>query len=189
MDKIKRFFRVVPKKHHIEFITALLSIPVLLTVIALNWSSLSGTKKEETNKPSEIIISLPVEKDPTAAPTKPECKPGLGQTTISSPEDGATVTENPVNVIVVYTPGDYCAAVWSYRINSGSWSEFDDKSIALYNPPAGEIQLELRVKSIVNGEQKTITRNFTYKSTTPTATNAPSATLTPSPTQSTIPAQ
>jgi hypothetical protein len=185
MDKIKRFFRVVPKKHHVEFITALLSIPVLLTVIALNWSNLNGSKKVETQKPSEIIISLPAQKNPTAIPTKPQCKPGLGQVAITNPDEDSTVTDNPVNVTIVYTPGDYCAAVWSYRINNGSWSEFDDKSLAVYNPPVGNIQLELRVKSIVNGEQKTLTRSFVYKSNNPTATNTPSPT--PSPTQTSSP--
>ncbi|MBP9719054.1 MAG: hypothetical protein KBD46_01170, partial [Candidatus Levybacteria bacterium] len=83
MDKIKRFFRVVPKKHHVEFITALLSIPVLLTVIALNWSNLSATKKEETKSPTEIIISLPAQKNPTAIPIKAECTPGLGEISIT----------------------------------------------------------------------------------------------------------
>ena len=92
MDKIKRFFRVVPKKHHVEFITALLSIPVLLTVIALNWSSLNGTKKEETTKPSEIIISLPAQKDATPQPTKVDCKPGVGNVDITSPSEGDTIS-------------------------------------------------------------------------------------------------
>jgi hypothetical protein len=178
MDRIKRFFKVVPKKHHVEFITALLSIPVLLTVIALNWSSLNANKKPETQKPSEIIISLPAQKNPTAIPTKVACKPGLGQIEILNPEEGSVVSQDPLPITIVYTPGDYCAAVWSYRINNGSWSEFDDKSIAIYNPPAGAIDLELRVKSIVNGQQKTITRSFIYKSTqpTPTTTSAPSVT-------------
>lgn len=186
MDRIKRFFHIAPKKHHVEFITALLSIPVLLTVIALNWSSLSGNKKEEVQKPSQIIISLPVQKNPTSIPPKPQCKTGLGETSITRPEEGDTITENPVNVTIVYKPGEYCSAVWSYRINSGNWSDFDDKSIALYNPPSGNIQLELRVKSIVSGEQKMLTRNFFYKGSNPTATITP--TTTPSPTQALTPA-
>jgi hypothetical protein len=180
MEKVKRFFKVVPKKHHVEFITALLSIPVLLTVIALNWSNLNSSKNPETQKPNEIIISLPAQKNPTAIPTKAACKPGLGHLEITSPEEGSTVSQDPLPLTIVYTPGDYCAAVWSYRINNGSWSDFDDKSIAVYNPPVGSIDLELRVKSIINGEQKTITRSFTYKSTTPTTTPTATPSITSS---------
>ena len=182
MDKIKRFLNKVPKKHHIEFITALLSIPVLLTVILLNLNNLNQKKEvEPTPKPNQIIISLPPQKNPTAMPTKPECKPGLGEVSISNPEEDDTVTDNPITVTVVYNPGDYCSAVWSYRVNNGSWSDYDDKSIALYNFPSGSMQLELRVKSIVNGVQKTITRNFIYKSNTPTSSpsNTPMPTSTP----------
>lgn len=189
LDKMKRFFRV-PKKHHIEFITALLSIPVLLTVFALNWNNLNTNK--DTDKKPEIIISLPPQKnDPTQIPTKAQCKAGIGATTISSPQEGETTSDNPVDVIITYNPGDYCAAVWSYRINSGAWSDYDDKSIAIYNPPSGNIQLEVRVKSIVNGQQKTLTRNFTYKSSSPTLTPTATPTITPSPTQapSTTPTQ
>lgn len=188
MDKLKRIFSKVPKKHHVEFITALLSIPVLLTVIALNWSSLNANKKGETEKPREIIISLPVDKNPTAMPTKPECKEGIGTITIASPGEGDTVSINPVSVTIVYKPGDFCAAVWSYRTNGGSWSDYDDKSIALYNLPFGSIDLDLRVKSIVSGgEEKTLRRSFTYKSTTPTVTSTPTPSNTPTPTQGTTP--
>lgn len=187
MDSLKRFFRAIPKKQNIEFITALLSVPVLLTVIALNWSNLNASKKPETQKPSEIIISLPADKNPTTAPTKPECKPGIGTIAIASPQEGDTVSNNPLAVTIVYKPGDFCSAVWSYRINGGAWSDYDDKSIALYNLPSGSIQLELRIKSIVSGEEKLITRNFIYKSNNPTTTVTPTPTLTPSPTTVTTP--
>jgi len=188
INKIKHFFgSLTGKKNHLEFFTALLSIPVLLSVIALNWNNLNANKTPENTQPNEIIISLPVDKNPTTAPTKAECNPGIGEVAISSPEEGDTVSENPVSVIIVYKPGDFCSAVWSYRINGGSWSDYDDKSFALYNLPSGEVDVDLRVKSIVNGEVKTISRNFTYKSNTPTMTPSLTPTNTPVPTQTLVP--
>jgi hypothetical protein len=194
MQSIKKFLSgITGKKHHVEFITALLSIPVLLTVILLNLNNLNQQKKQENTsaKPNQIIISLPAQnKEATPIPTKPACKPGLGKTTIANPHEGDTVSDYPLNFTIYYDPGDYCAAVWSYRINGGRWSDYDDKSIALYDLPSGEVKFELRVKSVVNGgEETTLTRNITYISPrmTPSATpmTTPISTQTaPSPTSS-----
>lgn len=90
---------------------------------------------------------------------------GLGTATITSPDENDIVTENPVTVDISYDDKRYCAAAWSYRINGGSWSGYDDRSVALYNLPQGTIKFELRVKSIAGGDTKTVTRNFTYKGT------------------------
>ena len=80
----------------------------------------------------------------------------------------------------------YCSIVWSYRINSGSWSDFSDKDISIFNMESGEKILELKIKSIVSGEEKNISRKFTYKNTqevpTPTVTVTSTPTPTPSPT-------
>lgn len=184
MGKIRRFFSgVTGKKHHVEFFTALLSIPVLLTVITLNLSNLNASKKVEPSpKPNQIIISLPTNKQTlvTNAPTKPACLPGIGNVSISYPREGDIISDYPVAVTVSYEAKGYCAVVWSYRINGGSWSEFDDKSVALYDLPSGNITLDLRVKSVINGGgDTTLSRTFTYKRSKATPTADPTATVTP----------
>lgn len=174
--------KIVDKKPHIEFITALLSVPVLLTVIIINVNNLKGQKNDKI----AVITPPPVEKIYVNVPsgnTKPDvktatqtpCAKKIGPIAIASPEEKETVTHNPVAVNIDYQQGDFCSVVWSYRINRGTWSEYDDKSIALYNPPTGNIKFELRVKSVVSTDSQTLTKNFVYKgdntiSTTPTAT-------------------
>ncbi len=89
------------------------------------------------------------------------------------------MTDNPVSVIISYPDDEYCAAVWAYRINGGSWSGYDDKSIALYNLPTGKIKFELKARSVIaNGQERVITRNFTYQGVS-------TMTITPSPTMAT----
>ncbi|MBI2033209.1 MAG: hypothetical protein HYT10_01970 [Candidatus Levybacteria bacterium] len=188
--KAKRYLSGIhPKKSHVEFITALLSIPVLLTVILVNVNNLNAKNKAEeeaTSKKNEIIISLP----PTIKEEKkdtPQCKPDIGPIDISYPHETDTVSDNPLNIDINYTSEGYCAVVWSYRINNGSWSDYDDKSIALYNMSSGDVKFELRVKSLISGKEKFLTRNFTYKSSiqpTPTPTITPTMSPTPTPTGS-----
>lgn len=178
------------KKQYIEFITALLSIPVLLTVIILNFNSLK-TKDEAQKQESEtkpIVVTVPVEKStpaqsdekPTSAPTNAACKKEIGPVSISSPVEGETITDSPVIVSVAYDDETYCVIVWSYRINNGRWSDFDDKAIALYDPPEGQVTLDVRVKSIATGAEKRLSRAFTYQpSVTPSPTTAATPTQAP----------
>lgn len=185
---LKRFltsYRKIPdKKPYIEFVTAILSIPVLLTVILLNLNSLTGTKDKEakdssTPAPQTVVITAPASNNTNTATSEKEeeCTPEIGPIEITAPEEGETVTDNPVFVSVKYEKGDYCSVVWSYRINGGRWSDYDDKSIALYNPPPGTIRFELRIKSVVSDDSLTLTRSFTYQGTdiiqtTPTASSS-----------------
>jgi len=159
-------YRKIPdRKVYIEFITAILSIPVLLTVIILNFNTLFGQKAKTPVTPTEkIYITSPAEKNTTNISTQP-CTPGIGFIDIASPVEGETVTDNPVSVSINYDKNGYCEVVWSYRINNGKWSDYDDKSIALYNPPQGAIKFDLRVKSIVNSDTDSLTRNFIYRGT------------------------
>ena len=166
------------KKPHIEFFTALLTIPVLLTVIILNLNNLKDEDKVETPKNETIIITQAAPNEKEVIVTTAACEPGIGDISIVNPEEGDDVSGNPVSVDIVYEPEGFCEVVWSYRINDGSWSSYDDRSIALYNLPSGEIKFDLRVKSVVNTTQKTLTRNFRYSgggsiSVTPTPTNTP----------------
>lgn len=186
----RRIFASLPeRKKHLEFFTALLSIPVLITVIILNFNSLSNLKKdanptEAPTRQSNGFYSAPIEptvKKPTAQPlgTQAPCKKELGPVGIESPQENEIVTDNPVSIIVSYPDEKYCAAVWAYRINNSQWSDYDDKSIALYNLPSGKIKFELKVKSVVaNIQEKTIVRNFTYQGTG-------TMTITPTPTMTT----
>jgi hypothetical protein len=192
MEKAKRLskkfllsYRKLPeKKPYIEAVTAVLSVPVLITVIMLNLNNLNAAKTEiptPTPQPKKEVVYVPVESKtpaktqvqeatttppakstPTITTSTDPCKPEIGPVSISSPAEGETVTDNPASVIINYKTGDFCAAVWSYRVNNGNWSNYDDKSLALYNLPDGNIKIDLRVKSIVSGEEKTLTRNFIY---------------------------
>jgi hypothetical protein len=190
----QKFLGLHEHKKYLEFFTALLSIPVLVTVIILNLNTLKSANKDA--KPTETptkggFFSAPIEAEPTAltelsvTPSAP-CKKELGPVSIDTPEDGETITDNPVSVVIVYDDDEYCAAVWSYRINGSSWSEYDDKSIALYNLPQGKVKFELKVKSVVSKEETTLTRNFTYKgnstAVTPTMSQDQLGTSTSAPT-------
>lgn len=168
-----RSYRSLPqKKQYVEFFTAILSIPVLLTVIILNVSNLRGEDKSKEAAPTvqpKIVVTIPEQKNsttsnqPVAKATPAEaCKKGIGPIDISDPAEGDSVKDNPIMITVDRPDEGYCAVVWSYKINGGRWSEYDDKSIALYNPPKGQITLDLRVKSVVTGEEKIITRKFSY---------------------------
>ena len=177
----QKFLGLHEHKKYLEFFTALLSIPVLVTVIILNLNTLKNTNKnaEPTNTPTKGgFFSAPIESEPTTptevsvTPSAP-CKKELGPVNIDSPEEGDTIMDNPVSVVINYDDEEYCAAVWSYRINGSSWSEYDNKSIALYNLPQGKVKFELKVKSVVSKEETTLTRNFTYKGTSTAVTPTP----------------
>jgi hypothetical protein len=192
----KRFFssyKALPqKKQYLEFFTALLSIPVLVTVIILNFNSLkniNNPKTTQTNTPIQttekiyyvtpgnnnsgatVITSTP---QASSNGTQSPCKADIGPVSIDSPQEGTKVSDNPVSVNISYSDSSFCAVVWSYRINGGQWSDYDNKSIAIYNPPQGNIKLDLQVKSIVNGNSKTLTRNFTYIGSASNVTPVPS---------------
>lgn len=196
METIRNFskkFNALPdKKRYFEFITAFLSIPVLLSVVYINYLSIQEKRisDELTPTPGPSVVTVIQERDPPREPSptdsdeEKECTPGIGQASITTPKENETITQNPLEIVISYSRGAYCAVVWSYRINGGSWSEFSDKNIVIYNMPSGAKKLELRVKSIVSGEEQTIERTFTYTNTqeipTPVATST--ATPTPSPT-------
>lgn len=165
--------RIVKKKQYLEFATAFLSIPVLITVMLLNFNSLKNLGATPTPTPVPVgggqsgFYAEPVGLDDPVTPTPigatPEpCLKGLGPINIASPDENDVVTNNPVTIDIAYDDSRYCEAAWAYRINGGSWSGYDDRSVALYNLPQGTIKFELKVKSISGSDNKTVTRNFTY---------------------------
>lgn len=198
---IEKFLALHEHKKYLEFFTVLLSIPVLITVIILNLNSLKNINKDTKTAPTPTqngFFSAPIERSsPSIAgqvvvtPSQP-CKKELGPVSIETPKEGQTVSNNPVSIHISYDDQTYCTAVWAYRINGGDWSDYDDKSIALYNLPQGKIKFELNAKSLATKDEKTITRNFTYNgggdamisptmATTPTGDQLGASTSAPTP--------
>lgn len=193
IPKIGGWYKALPeKKPYVEFITAVLTVPVLLTVIVNNVNSLRNNKTmAQGNTPSPSPASSPVVKaeirvsaepviptritpnpaSPAASPTDPApCKKSLGPAAILQPEDGETVKNDPVTIDISYPTGEYCAAVWSYRIDSGNWSEYSDKSVNIYGMEPGRKNLQVKVKSLTSGEETILQRTFIYSTPiTPTA--------------------
>lgn len=190
VEKVKHWYRALPeKKRYLEFITALLSIPVLLTVVISNVLSLQSRNQtptptatpqvSTTSIPTPRLTVIPTgintEPSPTATPSL-QCKKEIGPIEIAYPEENSMISTDPVCLDIVREGTDYCAVVWSYRINGSAWSDYTDKSICMYGLPPGEKKLELRVKSIVTGTETILRRTFTIPSPTPTA--APTSTVT-----------
>ena len=181
--------KAFPKKRHIEYISALLSIPVLLSVVALNLLSISNNKNKSVSVPSSAPVQaapIIIERSSTssAAPTAPAtaqsgCIKKVSPISIDYPSENQTLSDNPLCFVIDYTDSDYCSVAWSYKINNGSWSDYSTNAPCIYNPPEGNNTFHLRVQSIVDqSQQKALTRNFTYVSSvtiipTPTATASP----------------
>lgn len=176
-EKAVKFARRIPNgKAYLEVITAALSIPVLLTVIILNFSNLNNNKKATNTSPTptvnEKVIYVPGDEKNNTTPTSVEnCKKQIGPIKISFPSEGETVTDNPIYFNIDYTNDNYCSVVWSYRINGGTWSNYTANNPVIYNLPSGNIKFELKVQSTVVQEETTLTRNFNYKGS-PTATSS-----------------
>lgn len=188
MKRIKHIVRKIPdKKPYFEVIGAILSIPVLITVILLNVSNLNQSKIRTTPTPtpsSQIIIhDVPVNvtsqpNNPVAttpAPTPNVCIKAIGPISISSPQEGQTISDNPVCFTIAHD-NNYCSVVWSYRINGGSWSDYNSNSPCLYNVPSGTVKFELRVQSTVSQDSTTLTRNIIYQGINPSPTPNPTGT-------------
>jgi len=176
-NKFGRFIKTFPRKHHVEYIAALLSIPVLLSVIALNYFNLQNTAKKNepaqpiSNEKPVVIITGSNDSGSQILPTNsPSCKKEIGPISISSPKEGETVSSNPVCISIRYEDENYCAVVWSYRINGNDWSDYNSSSPCLYNLPSGKVKFELRVQSTVSQDEETIERNFIYEAPTATST-------------------
>src|SRR3989344_7749339 len=105
LEKFRYWYRILPdKKRYLEFITALLTIPVLLTVIYTNWASIRSDKKSETTptpeKSEKIVIITQKEEieksnsptphptaEPTLTPINESCKKEVGQIKIKRPTE------------------------------------------------------------------------------------------------------
>ncbi len=179
--KVKKFwenFKKVFKKNHLDFITALLSIPVLLSVIILNYSNLKPKQNSNitpTPTQTEKVIIVPQNNPtstPVANPTNSQCKKEIGPIEITSPTENQTVTDNPVCINISYDDSNYCSVVWSYKVNNGAWSDYNTNNPCIYNLPNGNIKFELRVQSTVAQKNQSLVRNFVYQSSNPSATTS-----------------
>lgn len=176
-------------KPHLDFIAALLTIPVLVTVIILNFSNLSKnkttqisptpTQQTQNGRMVTVIPVKPTHTNPTPTDS-PTCKQDIGPISIADPTEGDTITANPVCISIDYAGEGYCSVVWAYRINGGALSDYSNNSVCLYNMTAGTVTFELDVKSLVSNQTRILTRTFQY-APTPTTTPIPSPTQMPTP--------
>ncbi len=199
MDKAKNVVHKLHKaKPHLDYIAALLTIPVLITAILINVTNLGKSKNVPNPSPAprstygntsiETVkaTSVPI---PTSSSN---CTPGIGNVSIDYPQNNSIVSVNPVCISIAYASNNHCAVVWAYRINSGPWSNYSNDSVCLYNMPSGQITYDLQIKSLVNSDTQIAHTVFTYAppsptptpiGVTPTPSLTPSTTLTPQPTK------
>lgn len=170
---VQWYKRLPEKKHHIEFLTAILSVPVMLTVIILNLNNLnqqkSATQKQSTDGkivPIEVIINNPsqVVSSPTSfiSNTPPSCIKEIGPISILFPRENEVVTKNPV-CITIAAQSSYCPPTWSYRLDNGDWSDYTDKNICIHNVMNGNRTMQLRIKSTASDDTITLQRSFVYQ--------------------------
>ena len=198
IQRIKKWYSTLPdKKKYFELATAVLSVPMIVTVIIVNLNSINRSKQTTTvtSAPIQVVVETPASgsgninppKDdkqskitptatPTITPTNVACKQGVGEVEISSPQEDEVITSDNV-CIIISTDSDYCGVTWSYKLDNGDWSSFSDQNICLYNLSAGKKNLQVKIKSNVVDKTVTLARDFTYKTAiTPTVT--PTATPT-----------
>ena len=190
--KKRRLDHLYSKKPLIEFIVAVLSIPSIILVLILNFNTIKSinnakvtpTPVSEITFPNNTVNATapnfytePVTREPR--PTEERtvsqgpCNKSLGPVSITSPNQGDTVTSNPVEIDISYDDSTYCSAVWSYSVNGSSWSDYNNNSVALYNLPNGSVTFQLKVRSLTSSDQTIVTRNFIYNGQSTTApTNA-----------------
>lgn len=155
LSKLANVYRKLwGKKHHLEFFIVLLTIPFLITLTITNLQNLNKNFKEEKDTTSSVKGD---------AQSMEECKKEIGPIEITYPKEGEIVSQNPLCVDISYATGEYCSVVWSYRINDGEWSDYNNKSICIYDMKAGTKNLRLKVKSIVTDDELILQRDFVYQ--------------------------
>ncbi len=190
MEKTKQIIKKLPlRKPHLDFLAAMLTIPVLITVLVINLSNLESRKSSVTPTPTATPVAqtkqtlqagespqtkiITIQVTPTAATVTPSptpnpdtCIKGIGPIDITYPQENQTVSDNPLCISINYTQGNYCSVVWAYKINNGNFSNYSNNSVCLYNVPQGSNTFTLEVKSLVNSDTKAIIRDFEYVTNT-----------------------
>ena len=206
LQKFKEWYKKAPdSKKYIELLTAILSVPVMITVIVLNLNNLNQNKQAQNttnNKttPIEIVISAPAQKPPnnensrsatptiisttptstptpSPTPTNFECKKEVGPIEVLTPQEGQVINTDNL-CIKISTNSNYCPITLSYQLDGGNWSDFTTNSVCLYNLPSGNRELQLKIKSTASDDLVTLKRNFIYQNPKITSTPTPSPTPT-----------
>ena len=205
-NKISNWYHALPdKKKYVEFISAALTIPMLLTVILINLNNIKNQSKTtttatptQTTTPIQIVITgIPTENKPETSITKTipsptitpsptstpaTCIQEIGPIEILSPQESEIITTEKV-CINVSLDSKYCPLVWSYQLDNDTWSDFSNNNICLYNLSNGKKQLQIKFKNTTTNKTLTLERNFTYQNSnvTPTPTITPTVSSTPTP--------
>ncbi|OGK26367.1 hypothetical protein A3D76_01535 [Candidatus Roizmanbacteria bacterium RIFCSPHIGHO2_02_FULL_37_9b] len=196
LEKFRHWYRILPdKKRYLEFVTALLTIPVLLTVIYTNMVRIREDKKSNTTPTPEksekiVIIREDENKEneksntPTPVPTldlsptqtTKECKKEVGPVKISSPSEEEIVQDDLICVKIDYTVGEFCSVAWSYKLDDNKWSDYTSSPFCFSKLDPGKHELDLRVQSVASTDEVTLERTFyikTKESPSPTPTQLP----------------
>lgn len=179
IEKVQKWWKNLPeKKKYLEIVTALLSIPVLATAILLNINNLKSKDAPTPTPQSQgnVVTVVPVElKDKETSPTSTSCKKEVGPVEITYPQEGQTVSDNPLCVDIAQKNADYCSVEWSFKLNDGQWSSYTDKQFCFSNLPSGSQELQVRVRSTVSQDQELLERSFTYQNKSQSPTPATSS--------------
>lgn len=194
LEKFRYWYRALPsKKRYLEFITAFLTVPVLLTVIYTNVIRIQDEKKSAKITPTQTSEKIIIVRDnenkeksnsPTPNPTSiatpaqttKECKKEVGPVKISSPSDEEIVQDDLICVKIDYTAGEYCSVAWSYKLDDNKWSDYTSSPFCFSKLNPGKHELDLRVQSTVSNDETTLERTFYYQTKelpTPISTLSP----------------
>jgi len=204
LNTVKNWYKKLPdRKPWIDLATAVLTIPVLVTVIIINISNLKKDgNANDTNKTSltptiiekvvnqylipsaaETLISDNTDEhslvDDRESPT-PVCNLDPAPYEIIFPKEGENVYVDPVCISLNKLGENFCTTQWAYRINNSSWSTYTNDPICLYNMAGGAVTLDIRTKSTVSGREKTYTRKFIYGNPVTPSQTFSSPAITPS---------
>lgn len=192
IEKTKQIIKKLPEhKPKLDFLAAVLTVPVLITVLILNLNNLGKKTTNTTTTPTPAAmvttttreVPIIIVSSPTPAPTSNPntCKQEIGPLTIAYPSENQTVNDSTVCINITYQGDGYCPVTWSYKLNNGSWSDYSNNSVCISNLQQGQNTFLLQVKSTPTGETQVFTRHFSYNPNnmnTPTPTQ--SGTITPS---------
>lgn len=195
IQKTKEIIKKLPEhKPKLDFLAAVLTVPVLITVLILNLNNLGKKTLPNMTTPTPVpsisniqsaTKNAPIIIVTTATPApvvnSNTCKQEIGPLSIEYPQENQTITDNTVCININYQGDGYCPVTWSYKLNSGAWSDYSNNSVCISNMQQGQNIFLLQVKSSSTGASQVFTRHFLYNPNnmdTPTSTQ--SVTITPS---------
>ncbi len=176
------------RKGWVDWVIALLTIPVLLTIVFSNILTIreknnipENSTPQASQQPINIVVENPTIKPSpqvSVTPSVPVCKDGLPTYEIVTPQENALVTGDPVCLVFVAQEDRYCSVRWAFRVNNTNWSPFTSQPVCLYNMKSGPVTVEVKFRA-ENDDEQIYTRKFTYQdglSVTPSPTPTTSST-------------